>query len=193
MVESGAKKKRQRANIQQAIALSLYGIAGLTMAITAPNTLKLLKRIDPDLNKKRKPAYRIQQAVKRLEARKLVVRQRVGKGWGVRLTPEGERYAKRLKEAEQIKIRKPDRWDGRWRIVIFDVWEKRRAVRDQLRRTLVKAGFKRIQNSVWVHPYDCEDLLVFLRADLHLGKGILYIVAEGIEHDAQLRRSFNLP
>ncbi|TSC69196.1 MAG: PaaX family transcrtiptional regulator [Parcubacteria group bacterium Gr01-1014_56] len=192
-VERDAKKKRQRANIQQTVALALYGSAVLSMAVFAPNALTLLKNIDPDLTKKRKPAYRIQQALARLEKRKLVSREKTEKGWRVRLTSEGEKYADRLHRADRVKIRKPTRWDKRWRIVIFDVWERRRGVRDQLRKVLVKAGFRRVQNSVWVHPYDCEELLTFLRADLRLGKGILYIVAEGVENDKQLRQWFGLP
>lgn len=192
-VEHGVKKKRRRANIQQAVALALYGTVALSMAVLAPNALKLLKGIDPDLNKKRKPAYRIQQALVRLESRKFVCREKISGGWRIRLTPQGQKYADRLHKTEQVLIRKPYRWDGRWRIVIFDVWEKRRGVRDQLRKVLVKAGFRRVQDSVWIHPYDCEELLIFLRADLRLGKGILYIIAEGIENDRQLRQWFSLP
>lgn len=56
----------------------------------------------------------------------------------------------------------------------------------------MKVGFVRIQNSVWVYPYDCEELIAFIRADLRLGKGLLYIVAEGIEYDKHLRTHFKL-
>ena len=77
-------------------------------------------------------------------------------------------------------------------MVIFDIWERRRGVRDKLRRTLEKAGFRRVQDSVWVCPYDCEELVAFLRADLRLGEGILYLIAEGVENDAKLRKLFGL-
>jgi len=192
-IEQDAKKKRQRANIQQIVALTLYGVTALSVAAVAPGVLKLLKGIDPDINKKRKPQYRIQQAIARLEERKLIAREKTKTGWTLRLTKYGQQYAERIHNAEQIVIQKPYRWDGRWRIVIFDVWERRRGVRDQLRRVLTKAGFRRVQNSVWVHPYDCEELITFLKTDLRLGKGILYIIAEGIENDRQLRQLFGLP
>ena len=192
-VEKETKEIRRRSHIQQAVVLTLYGATILPMAVFAPNALKLLKGIDPNLAKKRKPAYRIQQAATRLEQRKLLARRLTKDGWKIQLTPAGAKYANRLHNAERILIKKPRKWDGRWRIVIFDVWERRRAVRDQLRRMLVKAGFRRVQDSVWVYPYDCEELLTFLRADLRLGKGILYIIAEGIENDRQLRQWFGLP
>src|SRR3989344_4710455 len=190
-VEKQAKELRRRSNIQQAVVLALYGTTVITIATLAPQVLQVLKHVDPDMHKKRKPAYRIQQALTRLEARQLLQQVETPSGWSVQLTSQGRKYADRLHMAEKIVIRKPRKWDGRWRIIIFDVWERRRNVRDQLRRMLRKAGFKRIQDSVWVHPYDCEELLTFLRADLRLGKGILYIIAEGIENDTQLRKCFD--
>jgi DNA-binding transcriptional regulator PaaX len=44
------------------------------------------------------------------------------------------------------------RWDGRWRLVIFDVPENRRATRDKLRAYLRMRGFGYLQNSVWITP-----------------------------------------
>ena len=75
---------------------------------------------------------------------------------------------------------------------MFDIWERRRPIRDKLRRALQKAGFRRIQNSVWVNPYDCEELVALLRADLRLGEGVLYLIAEGVENDQKLRQWFGL-
>lgn len=47
------------------------------------------------------------------------------------------------------------KWDGKWRIVIFDVPEKRRTERDLLRENLKKWGFIAWQQSVWVTKKDC--------------------------------------
>ena len=76
---------------------------------------------------------------------------------------------------------------------MFDVWERRRVTRDELRRALEEFGFVKIQNSVWAYPYPCEKLLVFLRTSLKLGRGILYMVVEEIEGDEALRKHFKLP
>jgi phenylacetic acid degradation operon negative regulatory protein len=43
-------------------------------------------------------------------------------------------------------------WDGRWRLVLFDVPESCRARRNQLRRYLRSQGFGYLQNSVWITP-----------------------------------------
>lgn len=162
------------------------------MATVAPNSIQLLKYVRTYLGPKEKLDRRIGQAITRLNQKGLVARVRTGVGMSVRLTEKGSRLAKELEAKEKLFFKKPQRWDGKWRVVIFDVWERRRSVRDKLRGMLQKTGFIKIQNSVWVYPYDCEELFVFLRADLRLGRGVVYIVAEEIEHDEKLRSHFRL-
>ena len=76
---------------------------------------------------------------------------------------------------------------------MFDIWERRRRTRDQFRGSLENVGFVKIQNSVWTYPYPCEELLIFLRKSLKLGRSILYMVVDEIEYDESLRRHFKLP
>lgn len=52
-----------------------------------------------------------------------------------------------------------DKWDGKWRIVIFDIPEKRRAARDVLRQKLKSWGFTPWQQSVWVTKKNCTKTL----------------------------------
>jgi hypothetical protein len=186
--EVRAGKIIRRAKLQDIVIKSLYGATALTLAVMAPKTLGLLRGVDPDLSKKRKPDYRIRQALSRLEKKGLVART----GHTFALTGKGERYGERLRTLE-APLTRPRRWDGRWRIVIFDIWERRRLYRTRLRHILKKIGFIQLQHSVWVYPYDCEELVVFIRTELKLGPSVLYIVAEGIEGDARLRRRFSLP
>lgn len=43
--------------------------------------------------------------------------------------------------------------DGIWKLVIFDIPEKQRQVRNVLRAKLISLGFKKWQNSIWISPY----------------------------------------
>jgi phenylacetic acid degradation operon negative regulatory protein len=43
-------------------------------------------------------------------------------------------------------------WDGRWRVVLFDVPETRSSTRNKLRRYLRSRGFGYLQNSAWITP-----------------------------------------
>ena len=54
------------------------------------------------------------------------------------------------------------------------------------------AGFLQLQQSVWVYPHDCEDLVALLKADLHIGKDVLYLIVEKIERDAWVRKHFGI-
>src|SRR3989344_7773949 len=48
-----------------------------------------------------------------------------------------------------------EEWDGKWRIVIFDIPEKRRSARDLLRYNLKSWDFTQWQKSVWVSKKNC--------------------------------------
>ncbi len=43
--------------------------------------------------------------------------------------------------------------DGVWKLIIFDIPEKKRKVRDHLRSRLLALGFKKWQTSIWASPY----------------------------------------
>ena len=51
------------------------------------------------------------------------------------------------------------KWDGKWRLVIFDVPEKRRKARDLLRSKLKQWGFTIFQQSVWGTKKNCTKAL----------------------------------
>lgn len=75
---------------------------------------------------------------------------------------------------------------------MFDIKEIRRNDRDLLRDELEGIGFYRFQNSVWIYPYDCEDLIMLIKSDYKLGRNVVYIIAEEVENDKVLRQHFGL-
>lgn len=56
--------------------------------------------------------------------------------------------------------------DGLMRVLVFDVPEDRRLLRDRFRRHINLLGFQMHQKSVWVSKYDCEKWLLKI-ADYH--------------------------
>ncbi|MEK7106946.1 MAG: hypothetical protein AAB899_02055 [Patescibacteria group bacterium] len=186
-IESRVKLRARvrREKIQEVVLQSLYG------ASAPQNAVQLLELVKKYIEKKPKLEQRISQAFTRLADKHLIVRVRKNGGQFVP-TAKGKKFAESLEMMHRAR-NVPARWDGKWRIVIFDIWERRRNARDKLRILLKRNGFVKIQHSVWVYPYECEELFVFLRTNLSLGKGILYIVAEEIENDRNLRKAFGLP
>ena len=51
-------------------------------------------------------------------------------------------------------------------------------------------GFMRLQDSVWIYPYDCEDLIALFKADSKIGKDILYMIVEALEYDEPVKSYF---
>ena len=51
--------------------------------------------------------------------------------------------------------RKKEKWDGKWRMIAFDIPNKCRKGRNALRYRLKTAGFYELQESIFLYPYDC--------------------------------------
>lgn len=103
----------------------------------------------------------------------------------------GKKYAIRY-DPENIKIKKPLIWDKKWRIVIFDVPEKKKPAREALRRELRKLGFKELQKSVWCFPYDCKNAIDFICELFDIRHCVRILEVSRMSHDADLKLRFGL-
>lgn len=93
--------------------------------------------------------------LQRLEKQDLIERQSGDHGDRLhRLTEAGRVGALGGRDPEAFWNRP---WDGRWRLVLFDVPEVHRAMRNRLRRYLHGCGFGYLQNSVWITPDPVKD------------------------------------
>jgi len=120
----------------------------------------------------------------------LLTVQKTDKGNFVLLTPLGEKAIHFLTKQQLKEV--PRKWDGKWRVVIYDINERKKVLRNHLRSTLVSLGFVKLQDSVWVYPYDCEDLITLIKADFQIGKEVLYLIVEHLENDKALKKTFKL-
>lgn len=71
-----------------------------------------------------------------------------------------------------------DNWDGKWRIVIFDIPEQKRLIRDLFRRNLKKWGFKHLQKSVWISKKNVTEKLFSYIKDLGVEKWVFVFESE---------------
>jgi len=187
ILEGEYRKRRKRQDIQQ-IVLATVSIAGLlALAAIAPNAVQALKLFGFDPKKRQKEI--MVRARDRLIEKGLLERNKDG---FVAITPKGKKRLNDL-EIKNLKIEKPKRWDGRWRVLIFDIPEKMRVVRNKIRLSLLNIGFLMLQNSVWIYPYDCEDYVSLLKADSKIGKKLLYLIVDTLEYDKNYRTAFDLP
>jgi DNA-binding transcriptional regulator PaaX len=185
MLEEESKKRSRRKNLQK-IILDMVASAGiLSIALLAPNALKILREFGYKTGKRQGEIIG--------NSRRNLVKAGLMEydGRFLRLTPKGEAKLRQLK-VNDFKLQVPKKWDRKWRIIIFDIKEERRNLREKIRRTFNLIGFVRLQDSVWVYPYDCENLVTLLKADFKIGKDLLYLIVDAIENDKNLKKEFDL-
>ena len=112
----------------------------------------------------------------------------------VRLTNKGK---KRLAEysIDMVEIKKPEKWDGKWRVLMFDIPahpKKYHYARETLRNKIKEIGFFQIQKSVWAYPYECEDELLFIAEVFKVQQYIEILTVERFLHEKRVREKFFL-
>ena len=191
-LEKEIKNKDKRKNIQKIILNMIFSVGIIGVAVVAPNVLSVIRQIEGDFKRKKNIKYSINDSFDRLVKKELIEIIEINGKKVVRVTPKGEQSLSFL-EKHNYKIKIPKKWDGRWRVVIFDIKETRSKTRFKLRQTLSEVGFIKLQNSVWIYPYDCEDIVSLLKVDFKLGQDLLYMIVEKLENDWKLKKLFNLP
>jgi CRISPR-associated endonuclease Cas2 len=188
-VEAGARMKRKKRNLRNAALIAIGTVGLIAVSAVVPNMFQILGRTGALTRLK----YRSKGVLARLKHKgEIEFVEKDGKKY-VQLTELGEKILNLDREKLKLIDNKPKRWDHRYRLVMFDIPEKRKNVRKLLRFEMQEVGFLRIQDSVWVYPFDCEEFIALLKAELRVGKDILYAVVEEIENDKWIRKHFNLP
>ena len=186
IIENKSHKRKVKGDIQKAI-LSVVKITGfISLAILAPNSLQYLKKFGII------PGKRQREIIKRSRDNLIANGLLKYENGFIKLTEKGE-VKLQLFEMQDWKIDKPKKWDGKWRMLIFDIPERKRPLREKIRNTLLDIGFLRLQDSVWIYPYACEDLVNLLKADFRVGKDLLYLIVDSLENDGNFRKLFSLP
>jgi len=184
-LEDRNRKRSRKENLQKVILNAVATAGILSVSLVAPNVIGAMNKLGI-LPKSRQKEYVSSSAVKLVKRGLLKF-----KDDHYQLTTKGERILRRWRLANYI-LNKPKKWDSKWRMVIFDIPEKKRRVRKQISSLFNQAGLYRLQDSVWVYPYDCEDIIGLLKTDFGIGKDLLYVIANEIENDRHLRIQFNL-
>lgn len=105
------------------------------------------------------------------------------------LTPKGK-FEALLRHGVYTQQKK--KWDKVWRVVIFDVPNTKSKTRIELRKAIRQYGFKVLQKSVWVYPYECDDFIAVLKGHLEVSQDVLYMKVQYIENQKHLEKEFGL-
>ena len=169
--------------------LAVLGVAGvLTIAAVAPNSVQMLKMFG--LKDKRYKTRSVYSSLKRMQNRRLIEITENDGQTTIRITENGR---KRLLNYnfETMTVPAPKKWDGKWRIVGFDIPEKKKQAREALRNKMRELGFMVLQKSLFVLPYDCKKEIEFIGEFFGVNKHIVYAEASFISNQEYYKEQFN--
>ncbi len=87
---------------------------------------------------------------------------------------------------------KPKDWDGKWRLVVFDIPEESRKKRNLLRTLLKRNGFYKLQASVFINPYPLNREAIRYLKEAGLKDYIRIMSIHEMDDDEDLLNKFGL-
>lgn len=178
------KHKNKAKVILQALGVAVL-VGGVMVFPGMALALDWLDKLDRDKHQTRRAYYN-------LKKRGMIKLQKQGDRVRILLTGKGKNRLLSY-QIQDLEIRRPPKWDGRWRLVMFDVPEAQRSSRDLIRAKLRRLGFLSVQKSVYIHPYACDELIEALRTHYRLRSGELYVFeARVLEGEEVLKKQFKI-
>lgn len=133
----------------------------------------------------------LRQTLRRLENQHLIDIKNSKEGKLVELTDEGRKKILR-QGLEELEIKKPQNWDRCWRILMYDIANKKKNLQISLRETILRLGFISFQESVYIYPYPCQKEVEMIKNYYGLTHEIKLITAKEIENEETYKTYFNL-
>lgn len=181
--------------------LILVGVLGFVAAsIVMPNLPLVLKPIldvkkRKDLQHREKlwkmyNPYELKKLLKRLHQQKDIEFIDNKDGTVIRLTDKGKtKFLKYRLDEMHLQTQK---WDGRWRLIIYDVPHFKKTEREMFRRFLKSMAFYQLQESVYLTPFNCYDEIEYLRTYFGVVEEVIYLTVNELENDSAYRQYFGI-
>jgi hypothetical protein len=109
----------------------------------------------------------------------------------IKLSKKGTELYKKY-SIEGIKIKKPIKWNGVWHLVSYDIPEKYKKNRDYFRLRLIDFGFTKLQNSLWVIPWECKEEIVITCQNIGVQPFVVYMNTKEIPNEERIKQRFGL-
>ena len=130
------------------------------------------------------------RTTRRLYRKGLVKVSETKQGYKVEITNKGKTEILKF-DLNTLEIPVPEKWDKKWRMVFFDISEKRKKERDFLCHKLKAMNFYLMQESVFIHPYPCKKEIEFLREVLNVPHEVKLGILDEVENEEDLKRIFS--
>lgn len=178
-------KKYEHGEIAEIILSTLLVVGVIAVAVTMPNAVQLFKYFLPKNSVDRS---RINRSVYRLE-RGGYIETKGGKSGPYALTQKGREKAMRY-AIKQMRIASQRTWDKKWRLIMFDIPEKKVQSRRAINLALKRLGCVQYQKSVFITPFPCSKEIDFVGECFEVREHIRIIVASEVEGTELLKKEF---
>ena len=175
------------------VALSVLAVASLPLLIVGAGVMGNAVQVFKSFNKSKKYSNKqLSSAIYDMKRQKLIeyVCDKDGKTV-VKITTKGKSRLKAF-SIELIEIKKPKKWDGKWRLVMFDIPMRFTKGREALRYHLKDLNFFQFQKSAWIYPYPCEEEILFISDFFGVSKFVEILTVASISRDEKVKRHFSL-
>ena len=169
------------------IILTLLATASFIVACAAmPGLTHLLKLFDAKDRRERSKVKRVARTL----AEKRLIKFTYKNGIDVLSITENGRKQLVKFEIDKLKIRPTKQWDGKWRVIMFDIPERMKKMRNEIHFRLTDMGFVPYQKSAFISPFECKVEVDALREYFALRKYIKYMLVNEIDDREILKRKF---
>lgn len=129
--------------------------------------------------------WRLRETIKRLNAQKIIeVKEGV-----IEITEKGR---KKLLKFNLDDMDLGQKTDGKWRIIIYDISESKKKERDFLREILKRMKFLKLQRSIYLTPFICEDEIEYLKQMFGVGDEVKILKITGIDNEQAYKEYFGI-
>jgi len=177
--------------IQKAILRILDNTAIVTVAMvtSGPLAVNILKTIRREQRKRAQAqVFRSILALKR--ERLISLKEYKGEQCMI-LTDQGKRKVLRY-QLETLILPMREKWDGKWRMILFDIPERFGKARRALSTKLKDMGALPLQKSVFIFPFPCQNEIDFITEFFQVSPYVRYAEAGMVEGAENLKRYFKL-
>ena len=180
--------KKQREEVAKKVLLGIAAVGLVVVVMALPGLAGVLRLFQPHDWRERQ---RLKRSLDGLLKKKAVRYYRRNNEDIIEITEKGRQMLLSY-DFENITIFKPHKWDNVFRVVIFDIPERKARARRLLLFKLREMGFYQLQDSVLAFPYECRKEVEFIRNYLFIEPHVKYLLVKDIEDTGTIKKHFKL-
>ena len=182
-------KRRKGELMMQILAILAMGVSIPLIAFIAPNSPIAINYIQKIIKKLKTDKRGFIKSIQALKKQNLIKIKRKGDKEVIEITEKGKRKILSY-SIDLIELPKKLKWDGYWRVIIFDIPNKFNQARRILSSTLRNLNCYQLQKSVYVYPFEIKDEIDFISSLFEVYEYIIYIKAKEIEGEEVIYKHF---